>query len=149
MNKAQKRACLRLLISVATLLIASIVIIYIRSSGINIVDFSTQARIIRYILFGILSAIPLILIVVTEWDWKKVYDERDKQIDCQAVILGTIGAFIFLSGAGWFLTVDSKMGSIKAPLIILLVYLACFVWTLVLSIAALIQYGPRYKGEKS
>ncbi len=61
MNKAQKRTWLRLLISVATLLIASIVIIYVRSSGIDVFDFSTPARIRRYVLLGILTAIPLIL----------------------------------------------------------------------------------------
>ncbi len=148
MNKAQKRAWLRLLISVATLLIASIVIIYVRSSGIDISDFSTPARIRRYILLGVLSAIPLILIVVIEWGWKKVYDERDKQIDHQAVILGGVGAFIFLGLAGGFLAVATKMGSIKAGSILLLVYLACFVWNLVLSIAVLIQYGRIGKGEE-
>jgi hypothetical protein len=149
MNKAQKRTWFRLLISVLTLLIAAILIIYFRSSGIDIYDFSTPARIRRYILLGILSAIPLILIAVVDWGWKKVYDERDKQIDRQAVIWGAIGAFIFLAGAGWFLTVYTKMGSIKAVLIIPLVYLAYFVWNLVLSIVALIQYGWREKGEAS
>ena len=147
MNKAQKRTRLRLLISLATLLIASIFIIYFRSRGIDISDFSTPTRIVRYILLGILSAIPLILIVAIEWGWKKVYDERDKQIDNQAVICGAIGVFIFLAGAGLFLVVDTKMGSIKAGSIILLVYLACFVWHLVLSIVALIQYGWPEKGK--
>ena len=149
MNKAQKRAWLRLLISVATLLIASIVIIYVRSSGIDVCDFSTPARIRRYVLLGILSAIPLILIVVIEWGWKKIYDERDMQIDRQAVIWGAVGAFGFLSLAGGFLTVATNMGSIKAGSILLLVYLACFVWNLVLSIVALILYGRIAKGEKS
>ncbi len=149
MNKAQKRAWLRLLISVATLLIASIVILYVRSSEIDVCDFSTPARIRRYVLLGILSAIPLILIVVIEWGWKKIYDERDKQIDDQAVICGAVGAFGFLSLAGVFLTVTTKMSSIKAGSILLLVYLACFVWNLVFSIVALILYGRIGKGEKS
>ena len=149
MNKAQKRTWLRLLISVATLLIASIVIMYVRSSGIDVFDFSTPARIRRYVLLGILFAIPLILIVVIEWGWKKIYDERDMQIDRQAVILGAVGAFGFLTLAGGFLAVATKMGSIKAGSIIPLVYLACFVWNLVFSIAALILYGRIGKGEKS
>jgi hypothetical protein len=149
MNKAQKRTWLRLLISLVTLLIASILIIYFRSSGIDIYDFSTPARIRRYILLGLLSAIPLILIAVVDWGWKKVYDERDKQIDRQAVIWGAIGAFVFLAVAGWFLTVYTKMGSIKAVLIMLLVYLAIFVGNLVSSAAALVQYGWGIKGEKS
>jgi hypothetical protein len=81
-----------------------------------------------------------------EWGWKKIYDERDMQIDRQAVILGAVGAFIFLGGAGWYLSVVTKMGSIKAVLIMLLVYLAYFVWNLVLSIVALIHYGWGGKG---
>ena len=149
MNKAQKRAWLRLLISVATLLIASIVIIYVRSSGIDIYDFSTPAHIRRYILLGVLSAIPPILLTVVDWGWKKVYDERDMQIDNQAVICGAIGAGVFLAGAGCFLTATTKMGSIKAVLIMLLVYLAYLVWNLVLSIVALVLYGRIGKGEKS
>ncbi len=110
MNKAQTRTWLRLLISVATLFIASIFIIYLRSSRMDIYDFSTLARIRRYVLLGVLSAIPLILISVTEWGWKKVYNERDMQIDRQAVIGGAVGAFIFLGAAGWFLTVATKKG---------------------------------------
>jgi len=149
MNKAQKTTWLRLLISVSTLLIASILIIYFRSSGIDISDFSTPAHIRRYVLLGVLSAIPLILIVVIEWGWKKIYDERDMQIDNQAVIGGAVGAFIFLGAAGWYLTVATERGSIKAALILLLVYLACFVWNLVLSVLALVQYGGARKGEKS
>ena len=141
MNTAQKRTWLRLLVSVATLLIASIFIIYFRSRGIDIYDVSTPARIRRYVLLGLLSAVPCILIAVIDWGWKKVYDERDLQIERRAAILGAIGAFTFLAGAGWFLTVDTKMGSIKAVLILLLVYLAYFVSNLVLSIVALIQYG--------
>ena len=149
MNKAQKRTWLRLLISLVTLLIASILIIYFRSRGIDIYDFSTPARIRRYVLLGILSAIPLILIVVIEWGWKKVYDERDMQIDHQAVICGAVAALAFLGLAGWYLTVTTKMGSIKAVSIVFLVYLASLVWNLVLSIVALIQYGRVSKGERS
>ena len=93
-----------------------------------------------------------IMIVITNWRWKKVYDERDKQIDRKAIVCGSIGAFIFLGGAGWLLSVMTKMGSIKAPLVILLVYLACFVWILVSSTASRIRstapgktviFGPR------
>ena len=147
MNKAQKRTWLRLLISLATLFIASIFIIYFRSRGIDFYDFSTPGRIIRHVLLGILSTVPFILIVFIDWGWRKVYDERDLQIERQVVILGAIGAFTFLAGAGWFLTVETKMGSIKAVLIFLLIYLAYFVGSLVSSIVALIRYGFRPKGE--
>jgi hypothetical protein len=147
MNKAQKRTWLRLLISVTTLLVAAILIIYFRSRGIDIYDFSTPARIRRYILLGVLSASPLILIGVSEWGWKKVYDERDMQIDNKAVIGGAVAAVVFLGLAGLYLTVATKMGSIKAVSVVFLVYLACLVWNLVLSIVALILYGRRDRNE--
>ena len=146
MNKAQKRTWLCFAISLATIIIAAVVITYIRQNEINIYDLSKPTRLRILSLF---MTIPLILIVITNWHWKKVYDERDKQIDRKAIVCGSIGAFIFLGGAGWLLSVMTKMGSIKAPLVILLVFLACFVWILVSSVAALIQYGWESKGEKS
>ncbi len=149
MNKAQKKTWLRLLTSLVALLVASILVIYFRSRGIDIYDWSTPARIRRYIFLGVLSAIPLILIVVIDWGWKKVYDERDKQIDNEAVIGGAIAAFAFLSLAGVYLTKITKMGSIKAATVLFLVYLACLVWNLALSIVAVILYGRARKGEKS
>jgi hypothetical protein len=100
-------------------------------------------------MLGLLNAIPLILIIILEWRWKKIYDERDIEIARRALYYGIVGAFIFLGGAGWFLTVITKLGSIEAHLIMSLVYIACFVWILVSSIAALIQYGCSGKGEKS
>ena len=147
MNKAQKRAWVRLLISLTTLLIASILIIYFRSRGIDIYDFSTPARIRRYVLLGLLSAVPIILIAVLDWGWKKVYDERDLQIEREASICGWVGALTFMALAGWYLTVATKNGSIKAVLILLLVYLAFFVSIVVLSIVALILYGRRERNE--
>jgi len=149
MNKAQKNTWLRLLISLGALLMASILIIYFRSRGIDIYDWSTPARIRRYVFLGVLSTIPLILIAAIEWGWKEVYDERDKQIDNEAVIGGAVAAIAFLSLAGVYLTGATKMGSIKAVSVVFLVYLACLVWNLVLSIVALILYGRACKGEKS
>jgi hypothetical protein len=130
---------------VATLLIASIFIIYFRSRGIDIYDVSTPARLRRYVLLGLLSAVPIILIAVIDWGWKKVYDERDLQIEREAAICGWVGALTFIALAGWYLTVATKMGSIKAVLIMFLVYLAFFVSIVVLSIVALILYGRRGK----
>jgi len=146
MNKAQKRTFICLAISFATLVISAAIIAYIWRNEINIYDLSKPTRLRILSLF---MTIPLILIVITNWRWKKVYDERDKQIDRKAIVCGSTGAFIFLGGAGWLLSVMTKMGSIKAPLVILLVYLACFVWILVSSVAALIQYGWESKGEKA
>ncbi len=149
MNKAQKRTWLRLLVSLVALLVASILIIYFRSRGIDIYDYSTPARIRRYVLLGLLSAVPIILIAVIDWGWKKVYDERDLQIEREASICGWVGALTFLALAGWYLTVATKNGSIKAVLILLLVYLAFFVSIVVVSIVALILYGRARRGERS
>ncbi|MHC4437257.1 MAG: hypothetical protein ACYS3S_07855 [Planctomycetota bacterium] len=146
MNKAQKRTWLRFAVSFTTMLIATIVISYVRRNAIDIYDMTQPTR---YIILGLLSAIPLLLIVIIDWRWKEVYDERDKEIDNKAVICGAVAVFIFLAGAGWLLIVMTKMGSIKASLIILLVYLACFVWILVSSVFALVQYGREIKGDRS
>ena len=147
MNKAQKRTWFSFAISLVTILISAVVITYIRRNEINIFDLSKPTR-IR--ILGLFCTIPLIMIVIISARFsKKIYDERDKLIDRKANAIGMVGAFIFLGGAGWFLSVITKMGSIKAPLVILLVYLACFVWILVSSAAALIQYGWKINGEKS
>jgi len=141
MNAAQKRTWFNFAISFATLVISAAVIAYIRQNEINIYDMS---KITRFRILSLFMTIPLILIVIIQWRWKKVkvYDERDKLIDRKANAIGMVGAFIFLGGAGWFLCVTTRMGSIRASFIVMpLVYLACFVWILVSSVAALIQYG--------
>ena len=145
MNKAQQRTWLNFAISLATLVISSIVTAYIWRNEINIFDLSKPTR-IR--ILGLFCTIPLILVVITGWRWrKKDYDERDMLINRKANVIGIVGAFCFLGGATWFLSVMTKMGSIRAPLITFLVYLACFVWILVTSIAALVQYGAGVKGN--
>ena len=137
MNKAQKRAWLNFMVSLATLVISSVVIAYVWRNEINIFDLSKPMR-IR--VLGLFCTIPLILIVIIALRWKKDYDERDMLIDRKANAIGIVGAFVFLGGVAWFLSVMTKMGSIRVPLITFLVYLACFVWILVTSIAALVQY---------
>ena len=98
-------------------------------------------------ILGLINTIPLILIVLIDLGWKKVFDERDKLIAHKANVIGIIAAFIFLAGAAEFLTVITKLGSIKTPMIMSLVYLTCFVWILVSSIASLIQYRIGGMGE--
>jgi len=142
MNKAQKRAWLNFMVSLATLVISSVVITYVWRNEINIFDLSKPMR-IR--ILGLFCTIPLILIVIIAWRWKKDYDERDKLIDRKANAIGIVGAFVFLGAAAWFLSVMTRMGSIRVPLITFLVYLACFVWILVSSMAALVQYGADAK----
>ncbi len=53
----------------------------------------------------------------------------------------------FVALAGMYLTVATKMGFIRAVLILFLVYLAFFVSIVVLSIVALILYGRRQRNE--
>jgi len=144
MNKAQKRIWLKLVVSMSGLLVMAFTLAVIEIYSLDMAD-ATDHTALR--VLGLLCSIPLILIVILDWSWKKIYDERDRQIDREAIICGTIGAFIFLAGAGWLLTITTKMGSIKASLVISLVYLACFVWILVSSVFALIKYGREIKGE--
>ena len=146
MNKAQKRTWLKLVVSVAGLLVMAFNLAIIKIYNLDMTDTTDQTA---FRVLGLLCTIPLVLIVILDWRWKKLYDERDRQINHEATIHGIVGAFIFLAGAGWLLTVVTKMGSIKASLIISLVYLACFVWILVSSVSALIKYGWRVEGEKS
>lgn len=151
MNRAQKRTWICLVISFITLIISAIVITYFWRNEINIYDFSnlTPAKVLRYRALAILSAIPLVLIVIIEARFrKKDFDERDKIIYRKSILPGLIGIFVFLGGASLFLVVITKAGSIKAPLLYTLVYLACFVWILVSSMAALIQYGRGGKDGK-
>jgi hypothetical protein len=143
MNKAQQRTWLNFLISLATLVISSVVIAYVWRNEINVFDLSKPTR-IR--ILGLFCTIPLIVVVIIGWRWrKKDYDERDMLINRKANAIGIVGAFVFLGGAVWFLSVMTKMGSVRAPLVTFLVYLACFVWILVTSIAALVQYGADAK----
>ena len=146
MNKAQKRTWLCFAISLATILITAAVIAFIRINQIDIYEPTMRFRIL-----GVLCTIPLILIVIISARFpRKNFDERDKLIDRKANAIGIVGAFVFLAGAGAFYVVlAGRMGSIRAVLIIHLVYIACFVWILVSSVAALIQYGRAGKGEKS
>ena len=143
MNKAQQRTWLNFLISLATLVTSSVVIAYVWRNEINIFDLSKPTR-IR--ILGLFCTIPLIVVVIIGWCWrKKDYDERDMLINRKANVIGIVGAFGFLGSAVWFLSVITKMGSVRAPLITFLVYLACFVWILITSITALVQYGAGAK----
>ena len=146
MNKAQKRIWGKLIVSIAGLLVMSSALTIMKICNLEMRDAQDHDA-IR--ILGLLNTVPLILIVILEWRWKKIYDERDIEIDRRALHYGIVGAFIFLGGAGWYLTVITRLGSVKADLIISLVYLAVFVCILVSSVAALIQYGWRNKGEES
>ena len=145
MNKAQKRTWCKLAVSILGLMVMSGALTIMKIYNLEMRD-PQKHNAIR--MLGLLNTIPLIMILILDWRWKKIYDERDIEIERRALYYGIVGAFIFLGAAGWFLTVVTKLGSIKAHLIMCLVYLACFVWILVSSSAALIQYGWRGKDGK-
>ncbi|MHC4444501.1 MAG: hypothetical protein ACYTF1_12990 [Planctomycetota bacterium] len=139
MNKAQKRTWFNFAISLATLLIGTAIVVFVRIYQIDIYNFESHK--LRFILLGYLSTIPLIMIVIISIRFRtKDYDERDKLIDRQAVNFGMFGAFIFLAAAACLLNVITRVGSIKVLLIFHLVYFAYFVYALVSSVAALILY---------
>ena len=139
MNKAQKRTWLSLVISLAGISLGAAVIATIKIMQLDIANTNHH---MTFRLLSLLLMIPLVLMVILSWRIpRKEYDERDKTIERKAFIFGTFGVFIFLGAASWFLSVVTKMGSIKVVQITLLVYLAAFVWYLVSSVAALAQYG--------
>jgi hypothetical protein len=146
MNKAQKRTWCKLAVSILGLMVMSGVLTIMKIYNLEMRD-PQDHNAIR--MLGLLNTTPLIMILILDWRWKKIFDERDIEIERRALYYGIVGVFMFLGAAGWFLTVVTKLGSIKAHLIMSLVYLACFVWILVSSSAALIQYGWTIKGEKS
>ncbi|MHC4426700.1 MAG: hypothetical protein ACYSYV_11475 [Planctomycetota bacterium] len=113
MNRAQKRTWCKLAVSILGLMVMSGTLTIMKIYNVEMRD-PQDHNAIR--MLGLLNTIPLIMIVILDWRWKKIYDERDKLIDSKANAIGIVGTFIFLAGAGWFLTVVTKLGSIKAHL---------------------------------
>jgi nitrate/nitrite transporter NarK len=145
MNKAQKREWLILAISIATLLTITVAAVFVHINNIDVFDLSKPTR---FRLLSLAMTIPLILLVIMSLLFpKKDFDERDRQIDNKAAVFGGIGALIALGGAALFLLFTSRACPVKSLQIPFVAYLVCFVYFLVLSIAALIQYGRCNKGE--
>jgi len=91
-------------------------------------------------LLGLLCTIPLILIVILDWGWKKVYDERDLDIERGSLPLGMVGVFAFLTGAAMALGFIWPLESVSISTMLSLIYLAYFACLLVSSVAALTHY---------
>ena len=141
MNKAQKRTWLCFGISLATLLIATVVILFIWVNEIDVIDIKTKSPTAFRISSLILTAPLILIVIISALLPGKYYDERDKLIERKATIIGAAGVFIFLTVVIYFLFLISRVGSIRTLSIVWLVYLAAFVWFFVSSVAALIQYG--------
>ncbi len=152
MNRAQKRTWFVFVISAATLLISALVLWSAWVNRIILIDIENPMR-IR--LLGLANTIPLILILILSTRFrKKDYDERDTIIEHKSSGVGYITGLIFMVAAGFFLfCIVEPLGTTTNIYIWMrfayLVYLALFVSFLTSSIAALIQYGWREKGEKS
>jgi predicted transporter len=146
MNKAQKRTWLSLVISLAGISFGAAAIALIKTMQLDMANTNHHTT---FRLLSLLITIPLIsMVILSRRIPRKEYDERDKKIERKALVFGTFGVFIFLGAAAWFLSIVTKMGSIKTVQITLLVYLAAFVWYFISSFAILIQYGLGGK-EKS
>jgi len=140
MNRAQKRTWFSLVISLAGICLGVIAIL----GKVNNDQRPT------FSLLGLALTIPLISMVILSCRIPgKEYDERDRKIERKALILGIFGVFAFLGGVCVLLCFNNPMGFIEVRRILLLVYLAAFIWFLTSSVAALIQYNWRIKGERS
>lgn len=140
MNMAQKRTWYSLVISLAGISLGVIAMLNKGSTS----DYP------KFSLLGLSLTIPLILMVILSWLIPgKQYDERDKRIERKALIFGIFGVFAFLGGAIALLLINNPMGSINVRQVILLFYLAAFVWFFISSVAAVIQYGWKIKGVRS
>jgi ACR3 family arsenite efflux pump ArsB len=147
MNTAQKRNWVTFVTSIITILVAAAITTFVYIKQVEVLNIS-KPTIIR--LFGLICAIPLILLVITSWLFpKKDFDERDKHIDRKAAVYGGIGALIALCVAAQFLVLTSRAGPIKSLQLPYVAYLVCFIYYLVYSIAALIQYDRGNKGGKT
>jgi len=145
MNKAQKRTWHNLVVSLAGLLVMAGALALIKINDLNMADTEdhTALRVL-----GLLCTIPLILVVILQWGWKRRCDERDMHIERRSLIIGGIAAFVFLGSAVMILIVIRPLGSINVYFLPSLVYLAYFAYLLVSSIAALIQYRCGGKGNE-
>ena len=144
MNKAQQRTWYRLAASVAGLAVMSGVLAIIEINALEMADVKSHTALRG---LGLLCTIPLILLVILDRNWKRIYDERDMYIERQSLIVGSIAAFVFLGGAALVLLAAKPLGSINVFHLASLIYLAYFAWLSVSSITALIQYGREVNDE--
>ena len=146
MNKAQKRTWLSLVISLAGISFGATTVTLIRIMQLDIANPNDHTM-LR--LLGLPLTIPLILMVILAWRLPvKGYDERDREIERKSMGYGVIGAFVFLGAAALVLGALSPLGSMKTFFLSSLVYFAFFVSQIVSSVAALLQYGWREKGNE-
>jgi len=146
MNKAQKRTCISLVISLAGILLGAAAVTLIKIMQLDIAN-TNHHMILR--LLSLPTTIPLISMVILSWRLPtKGYDERDREIERKSMGYGVIGAFVFLGAAVLVLGIMSPLGSMKIFFLSSLVYFAFFASLIVSSVAALLQYGWQEKGNE-
>jgi hypothetical protein len=146
MNKAQKRTWLSLVISLAGISLGAAAVTLIKIMQLDIANTNHHMT-LR--LLSLPTAVPLISMVILSWRLPiKGYDERDREIERKSMCYGIIGAFVFLGAAVLVLGIMSPLGSMKIFFLSSLVYFAFFVSQIVSSVAALLQYGWREKGNE-
>ena len=139
MSKAQRNTWLRLLISVMGIGLMTGLLLIVSVRDMSLSDPSDH---VTYRVLGLISTIPLILLVVVDWRWKKrgVADERDLEIERRAWGIGATATFAIITGA---VLVSLFMGPLRTITIHdlpSLIYMAYFVFLLTSSAAALIFY---------
>jgi len=137
---------MKLVVAMAGILVMTVILTVIKIYNLDMADTAdhTALRVL-----GLLCTIPLILIVILDWGWKRIYDERDMYIERQSLIIGVIAAFFFLAGAALLLLVIRPLGSFNIYFLPSLVYLAYFAFLSSSSVAALVQYGRCVKNGEN
>ena len=137
MNEAQRRTWKRSVVSLAGLLVMGGVLAVTAIRGLDIANEGDHTA-LR--LLGLLCTVPLIALVFVDRGWRKVYDERDLEIERQALHAGSLAVYLLLAVIALGLTVTMPLGSIRVTYLPSLVYLAFFSHVLAASVAALVYY---------
>ncbi len=137
MNRAHRRTWGNLAVSVAGILLMSGVLAVMEIYDIRIADPEDHTA-IR--VMGVVCTIPLILIAILQWGWKKIYDERDLDIERRSMIIGGIVGLCFLCGGSLVMVVTRPLGSIDIYHLPSLSYITCFVLWGASAAAALVLY---------
>jgi hypothetical protein len=145
MSQAQQRTWCKLVVSVAGFLVMGGALAMIEIYRLDMADMRSHTALRG---LGLLCTIPLILVIMADRGWKRIYDERDIYIERQSLVVGSIAAFVFLSGAVLVLLAARPLGSIHVFHLASLIYLAYFAWLSASSITALIQYGREVSDEQ-
>ncbi len=139
MSKAQRHTWLRLLISVMGIGLMTGLLLIVSARDMSLSNPSDH---FTYRVLGLISTIPLILLVLLDWRWKKrgIADERDLEIERRAWGIGATATFAIVTGAVLVSLFMGPLGTVTIHDLPSLIYIAYFVFLLTSSTAALIVY---------